>query len=104
MKAISDSGLTLNPNKCSFGQKQISLWGMIYGAHGLKPDPVLDHISPLHNKEELIHFLCMMESNSEFIENFAKKAAPLRDLTKGKARFKWNYEHQQCFEMLVKEF
>ena len=44
MKAISDSGLTLNPNKCSFGQKQISFWGMIYGAHGVKPDPVLDHI------------------------------------------------------------
>ena len=80
---------------------------MIYGAGGIKPDPAkveaLDHISPANNKEELISFLCMMESISEFIENFAKKAAPLRDLTKGKTRFKWNYEHQQCFEMLVKE-
>ena len=102
MKAISDSGLTLNPNKCSFGQKQI------YGAGGMKSDPpkveALDHISPPNNKEELISFLCKMESNSEFIENFAKKAAPLRDPTKGKTRFKWNYKHQQCFQMLVKEF
>ena len=108
MKAISNSGLTLNSNKCSFGQKQISFWGMIYGAGGVKPDPAkleaLDSISPPNNKEELISFFCMMQSNSEFIENFAKKAAPLHDLTKGKTRFKWNYEHQQCFKMLVKEF
>ena len=34
MKAISGSGLTLNPNKCSFGQKHIIL-GMIYGADGI---------------------------------------------------------------------
>ena len=48
MKAISDSGLTVNPNKCSFGQKQI------YGAGGMKPDPpkveALDHISPPNNQ------------------------------------------------------
>ena len=89
-KAISDSGLTLNPNKCSFGQKQISFWGMIYKANGVKPDPAkaeaLDHISPLNNKEELSSFLCMMQLNSKFIENFTKKAAPLYDLTKSKAR------------------
>ena len=108
MKAIRDSGLTLNPNKCSFGQKQISFWGMIYETDRIKPDPAkveaLDHISPPNNKEELISFLCMIQSNLEFIENFAKKAAPLHDLTKSKARFKWSYEHQQCFKVLVKEF
>ena len=92
MKAISNSGLTLNRNKCSFRQKQISFWGMIYKAGGIKPDPVkveaLDHILPPNNKEELISLLCMMQLNLEFIENFAKKAAPLRDLAKSKTRFK----------------
>ena len=92
MKAINDSGLTLNPNKCSFGQKQTSFWGIIYGADGIKPGPAkleaLDHISTPKNKEELISFFCMMQSKSEFIEKFAKKSATLCDLTRGKARFK----------------
>ena len=92
MKAISNSGLTLNRNKCSFRQKQILFWGMIYKAGGIKPDPVkveaLDHILPPNNKEELISLLCMMQLNLEFVENFAKKAAPLRDLAKSKTRFK----------------
>ena len=65
---------------------------MIYKAGGIKPDPVkveaLDHIFPPNNKEELISLLCMMQLNLEFIENFAKKAAPLRDLAKSKTRFK----------------
>ena len=65
MKAISGSGLTLNPNKCSFGQKHIIL-GIIYRADGINLDPAkveaLDHISP-NNKEELISFLCSQIRN-----------------------------------------
>ena len=47
---------------------------MVYGAHGIKPDPsnveALEHISTLTNKEDLISFLCMMQSNNDFIPNF----------------------------------
>ena len=56
------------------------------------------------NKEHLIRFLCMMQSNAGFIPNFAKKSALLRGLTKGRAKFKWTKEHQNCFEELIEAF
>ncbi len=108
MKAISEAGLTLNPSKCFFGRNEISFWGMIYGADGVKPDPAkveaLDYITPPTRREDLVSFLCMMQSNADFIPNFAKKSAPLRDLTKRQVRFKWTKEHQKNFEELIEAF
>jgi len=55
-------------------------------ADGICPDPekveALEHLTILHNKEELVSFLCMMQSNADFIPGFAQLAAPLRELTK----------------------
>ena len=45
----------------------------------------------------------MMQANSQFIENFAKKSTCLRALTKGSAHFQWKPEHERCFQMLLKE-
>ena len=102
------SGETLNPDKCHFGSKEIKFWGMIYSAEGMKPDPAkvdaLKYISPPSNKDDLISFLCMMQSNADFIENFAQKATPLRELTQNKTHFKWILQHQKCFEQLLQDF
>ena len=108
MQAISNSDLTLNPEKCSFGEKQIKFWGMLIDKDGVRPDPskvkVLDHISSPTNKEELISFLCMMQSDSEFIANFSKKSAVLREISKSKTKFEWKNELEECFLALLKEF
>ena len=86
MEAISNHGLTLNPSKCRFLQKEIKFWGMIIGEHGVRPDPEkvsdLQYITAPTDKTELTSFLCMMQSNSDFIPQFAKKSAVLRELTK----------------------
>ena len=75
---------------------------MIFGGDGVKPDPAkveaLEHITPPTSKEELISFLCMLQSNSDFIASFSKKSAPLRELTKGKIHFKWRDKHQRCLK------
>ena len=34
-----------------------------------------DNLTTANNKEELVTFLCMMQSNAEFIPEFSKKAA-----------------------------
>ena len=61
MQEISNSGLTLNPEKCSFGEKQIKFWGMLIDKDSIRSDPpkveALDHISFPTNKEDLISFL-----------------------------------------------
>ena len=108
MEAIARAGLTLNPPKCIFGKKEITFWGMIFGADGIKPDPAkveaLEYVTAPTTKEEVISFLCMMQSNSDFIPNFAQASAPLRELTKGGVHFKWREKHQICFDKLIKAF
>ena len=50
---------------------------MLFTSEGVKPDPekvkALEHISPAKDKDELKAFICMMQSNSDFITNFANK-------------------------------
>ena len=81
---------------------------MIYSADGVRPDPLkveaLDYITAPENKEELVSFLCMMQSNSDFIQNFAEKSAILRELTKNRVHFKWRAKHQTCFDELISAF
>ena len=108
MEIIKAAGLTLNFPKCIFGCSEIRFWGMIVGQDGVRPDPekieALDHVMPPRNKEELNSFLCMMQSNADFIAVFSKKAAKLRELTKKAVRFQWTAEHQACFEGLLESF
>ena len=56
------------------------------------------------NKDDLVSFLCMMQSNSNFIPNFTEKSAPLRELTHCNIHFKWKPIHQKCFENLMQDF
>lgn len=108
MEAIAKAGLTLNGPKCVFGKKEIGFWGMMFGSYGVKPDSAkveaLEYITPPTSKEELISYLCMMQSNSDFIPNFAQISAPLRELTKARVHFKWKEKHQKCFNDLIKAF
>lgn len=108
MEAIKNAGLTLNPQKCHFGRKSISFWGMIYEAEGIRPDPAkveaLEYVTSPKNKSELVSFLCMMQSNADFIPNFAQKSAVLRQITKSQVRFNWQQKHQECFEDLIAAF
>ena len=46
----------------------------------------------------------MMQSNSEFIPNFAKLSSKLRLLTTKNTKFSWNSEHQETFQLLINEF
>ena len=58
---------------------------MAFSNDGMRPDPpkinALNFVTAPTNKDDLISFLCMMQSNSDFILNFAQKTAPLRELT-----------------------
>ena len=108
MEVVSEVGLTLNPEKCSFANKEINFWGMIFSTDGMRPDPakadVLHFITAPTNKDDLPCFLCMMQSNYDFKENFAQKAVPLHELTHKNTHFKWKSIHQQCFEELLQSF
>ena len=80
---------------------------MVFSADGMRPDPdkidALNFVTAPTNKDDLIRFLCMMQSNSDFILNFAQKAAPLRGLTHHNIHFKWKPIHQKCFASLIQD-
>ena len=108
MEAIVKAGITLNPEKCLFYAKEIEFWGMIFGKDGVRPDPkkvkALENLEPPKDKSELISFICMMQSNAEFMPEFAKKASKLRELTKKDITFKWTPSHQEAFNDLLQAF
>ena len=105
MQAISNAGLTLNPGKYKFGYKEIKFRGMIFSADGMGPDPdkigALNFITAPTNKDDLIIFLCIIQSNSNVIQNFTQKPAPLREMIHHNIHFKWKPIHQKCFESLI---
>ena len=80
---------------------------MLFTSEGVKPDPekvkALEHISPPKDKEERKSFICIKQSNSDFIPNFAKKVAPLRTLLKGKA-FSWTHMHHKTSHNILDNF
>ena len=108
MEALDSNGVTLNPTKCVFGKKEIKFWGMIVSEDGVRPDPekvdALENLSIPKNKEELKSFICMMQSNSDFISQFSQKIAPLRKLLKDDARFHWDKSHQDVFDNIISAF
>ena len=108
MRTISEAGITLNAKKCTFGKPEIKFWGLIISKDGIRTDPnkvaALDGIDRPKTKEELISFICMMQSNADFIPNFAKEVAVLRDLNKNDKKFEWEEKHQKAFENLISKF
>ena len=82
---------------------------MLFTSEGVKPDPekvkvkVLENISLTKDKDELKLFICMMQSNSDFIPNFSKKVALLRTLLNEKI-FCWTHLHQKTFDNILNDF
>lgn len=63
LERLPETGMTLNPDKCIFGQEQIPFWGMIVSGKGIRPDPEkvknLREAPKQRNKDDLVSFLCI---------------------------------------------
>ena len=101
-------GLTLNPKKCIFSAPSIPFWGCIISNEGIKPNPLkvktLQQTTRPDTKEELISFLAMVRSNSDFIPSLAKHTVNLRALTKKGVHFDWKEVHETEFTLLKDRF
>ena len=105
---ILNAGMTLNADKCIIAQDSIPWWGMRISKHGVLPDPdkvvAVDHLTPPESKDELRSFLCMIQSNKDFIPNISRNTASMRKLMKNNVRFKWDAKCQKEFEDIKKNF
>ena len=108
MKSISAARITLNPDKCALRKSEIKFWGLIFSKDGTKAVHdkvnVFQNISRSKNKNELISFICMMQPNADFIPNFTKEAAVLKDLMKSDTKYEWLDRHQHSKDMHSKAY
>ena len=108
LQIIENSGMTLNLNKCLFGKDEIPFWGLIVSKDGLKPDPKkvdsLRAASPPTSKAEIASFLCMIQSNKDFIPNLATRTEHMRQRLKKHFKFTWDEHCQREFDDLKESF
>ena len=101
---LRDAGLKLKPSKCSLFQKELVYLGHVISGQGIQTDK--DKIAaivswpPPKNLKELRSFLGLAKYYSQFVEKFADLAAPLYDLTKKTAKYKWSSDCQTAFDAL----
>lgn len=97
-------GITLNPEKCTFLQPEITFLGHQLNEYGIKPIAentirIKDFPTP-NTVKKVRRFLGMAAYYRKFIKNFSLISAPLTDLTKRSSKFKWSSEAQFSFDTL----
>lgn len=101
---LSKANLTVNPSKVLFAAEEISFLGHRVSHNTLKIDPdrtraIKDYKRPT-TVRNLSRFIGMINFYSRFIENYAILCAPLNELRKKNAKFKWSEECEINFQKL----
>ncbi|PJE77625.1 hypothetical protein CI610_03448 [invertebrate metagenome] len=106
---LRDSGLTVKPSKCQFGEEELYCLGHVVGKGKLKPDnrkvqAMVDFPLPL-TKKGIRSFLGMTGYYRRFVKNYAKLAAPLTNLIrKDRPRqIQWTDDSVKAFNDLKDE-
>lgn len=104
LEAAQREGLTLNPDKCRLGMKEITFLGDRISGDGVLPDPnvlkgVLQMPIPT-NKEAVQRLLGLATYFGKYIPRLPQKTVALRSLVKGEAAFEWAATHQKEWQCL----
>uniref|UniRef100_A0A096M5I9 Gypsy retrotransposon integrase-like protein 1 n=1 Tax=Poecilia formosa TaxID=48698 RepID=A0A096M5I9_POEFO len=106
LQRLTDAGLTLNMQKCTFRESSLRFLGHIISKDGILPDP--DHSSavrdapPPHDLPSLRSFLGLISWYSKFLPNFATVVEPMRAVLRETADsgFIWTQGADQSFKEL----
>jgi transposase InsO family protein len=112
LKALSDAGLHLKPEKCHFHKQEVKYLGFIITTKGIQMDP--EKVSCVLGWEvpktvtDVQCFLGFANFYRRFIKDYSKVVTPLTRMTKkegGKyVPFIWGPEQQAAFDLLKKAF
>lgn len=104
LERLSKGGLTLNPKKCSFFQKQLTFFGHVFSSAGVQPDPMkvsaLQNAVPPTSANEVRSLLGMFNYCGRFLPNLANLTQPLRQLTIKGTPWTWTSVEQRAFDEL----
>ncbi|XP_065941320.1 uncharacterized protein [Magallana gigas] len=104
VKVLYEKGFTLNRDKCQLNMSQVVFMGHVQSGRGIGPavvkvKAVVDAREP-KTSAEVRSFLGLVNYSSRFIPDLATVAAPLRELTRKNAIFRWGKSEQEAFDEL----
>ena len=104
LERLKQRGLKLNLAKCIFAVQKVTFAGHIISSEGISPDPAkisaINNLKEPTNLSEIKSFLGMINYCNRFIPDFSTVTAPIRQLTKKNAEFKWDKPQQEAFSTL----
>ena len=104
VQRLAERGLTVNEKKCQIKLTSIKYMGHVLSQEGLKVSDekvkAIAHAPPLTDASQMRSFLGLAQFCAKFVSQFATITAPLWDLTKQDAEWKWEREEQSAFDQL----
>lgn len=104
LNRLKDNDITLNNNKCRYGETQVQFLGHVLSAQTIRP--VKDKLESIklfrnpENADEIRSFLGLVNYIGRFIPNLATLSEPLRQLTKKSVKFEWTAQQQNSFKAI----
>ena len=104
---IHSAGVTLNREKCLFGQDSLKFLGHVVNKYGISADPdkvtAIKQMEAPQNISALRRFLGMVNQLGKFSSRLATTTQPLRALLSKKANWCWSVEQQAAFQATKEE-
>ena len=104
---IHSAGVTLNREKCLFGQDSLKFLGHVVNKYGISADPdkvtAIKQMEAPQNISALRRFLGMVNQLGKFSPRLATTTQPLRALLSKKANWCWSVEQQAAFQATKEE-
>ncbi|GBM68120.1 Transposon Ty3-I Gag-Pol polyprotein [Araneus ventricosus] len=104
LQCIQTAGLTLNHEKCFFGQSRLKILGHLVDKDGIHPDPgkveAIQEFPTPKSISQVRSFLGICSYYRRFVHKFADIARPLHELLKQDVKFEWKDDHQLAFARL----
>ena len=103
-ETAADHNLSLKPEKCELGFKEMDILGFHVGNNSVAPSKengqkLLDFPVP-NTKRRLQGFLGLANFNRRFIPHYAELTKPLTEILSDKVRYIWTDKQQQAFEKI----
>jgi len=101
LRRVNACNMRLNPDKCEFAYRALTILGVRVSAGTLQMDPrkaqVVNDFPRPTTVQELQRFLGMVNYVRPFLRDLSMIAAPLHALSGGQGRLAWSEEAEQSF-------